>query len=229
MATPDQITMISTWSDLAHETYGNQWFDGMTTFWRPLGVSFRVPMEHTILEDPDVFTFREREADKQTSGNKLHRAAMKWSWKVFALTMEPMQTSGWMIWIDGDVEFTKTPTQEFLDAVCPDDADVSYLGRVWAYASETGFVAYNMASLGTRELLGRMRATYLTGAFRDLDSWTDGAVFDYCRKGLGLVANNLAAHCDGPDLHVWPKTILGEFMVHQKGPRRKAEAYGAPS
>lgn len=221
--------VITSWSDEGNKLYGERWRDGWCEHWlTPHHIPALMYTDDMIAEDPEVRAFREREADAQTTSGDYRRGALKWSWKVFALTMEPMPTSGWMIWIDGDVEFTKTPTQEWFDAVCPDDADVSYLARPWAYASETGFVAYNMGSERARDLLGDMRRMYLYGTFRALENWGDASVFDSCRamQHEDLRENNLAAHCTGPDLHVWPHTVLGECLVHRKGPKRKQEAYG---
>jgi len=202
------------------------WATGFFKHWVPLGISYKSLPDEAILQDPDVRAFREREAKLKTcKDGDIHRDVLRWSWKIFALTMEPMPAEGWMIWIDGDVEFIKTPTKKFFDVVCPEDADVSYLGRPWAYASETGFVAYNMESEATRYVLTMMRNCYLTGLFRMLDEWGDAGVFDHCRQGRTLRENNLAAHLTGPDLHVWPSTVLAEFLTHHKGPRRKQLAY----
>lgn len=230
MEAPDQITVVTSWSEEGCELYGDRWMDTFTEYWPwPDPVQLRIATEPAMMEDTEVRAFRAREADEKTLSGDYRWGALKWSWKVFALTMPPMPTSGWMVWIDGDVEFTKTPTQEFFAAVCPDDADVSFLARPWAYASETGFVAYNMSSPTTLALLGMMRQEYLSGIFRELDNWGDASVFDACRATLApaLRENNLAAGCDSSDgLHVWPLTVLGEFMEHRKGPKRKKEAYG---
>lgn len=226
MVTPH--TVVTSWSREGHKQYGQRFLDSFCeTGWARMGVDMVVHDDDNILEDPKVRAFRAREADAVSKN--IHRDVLRWSWKVFALTMPPMLTEGWMVWIDGDVEFIKTPTATFFDAVCPDDKDVSFLGRPWAYASETGFVAYNMARWTTRLLLDDMRTMYLTGTFRALDSWTDGAVFDCCRQMATphLRENDLSAHCEsGGGLHVWPETVLAEFLTHHKGPKRKQLAYG---
>lgn len=221
--------VVTSWSDEGGAIYGNRFLSGFWAHWRqPHGIRLNRWWDAIILEDPEVRAFREREADSETSDpTNIHRGVMKWSWKVFALTMEPMPTSGWMIWIDGDVEFIKTPTQEFFNAVCPEDKDVSFLARPWAYASETGFVAYRMDCPEIVAMLRTMRSVYTTGEFRKLDEWGDAAVFDFSRSQYtALRQNNLARDATPGQLHVWPDTVLAEFLTHRKGPKRKKEAYG---
>jgi len=235
--------VVTSWSDKDDDRYGPVWIEGLVAHWGWTEAKYKVLTDQEMLADPEVRAFRARESDSKTTSGHPRWGALKWSWKVFALTMEPMPTTGWMVWIDGDVEFIKTPTREFFDVVCPENADITYLGRPWAYASETGFVAYRMDCPAVRDLLRAMRQTYLTGAFRTLKNWGDNAVFDQNLRQLGLAEadntifdhhrdqipslrlNNLAAHCAGPDLHVWPATVLAPYLAHHKGPGRKAAAY----
>jgi len=199
--------------------------------WAPTGIRLRLFTDADILTDPEVVAFRERERDAETANPKdIHHGVLKWSWKVFAAYKAAQEmNAGWLVWVDADVEFLRPPTRLFLDMVCPDDADVTFLGRPWAYASETGFVGYHLDRTLTRVLLDNMRHCYVDGEFRKLEEWGDAGVFDYFRGQLqlaGLVENDIASHCQGPELHVWPRTILRPFLRHNKGPRRKRDTYG---
>lgn len=220
--------IVTSWPGSWTHTVGARFLSTWEKHWNQFTpfIPVMVRGELEILKDPAVRAFREREAKLKTcKDSDIHKDVLKWSWKVFALTVEPMPTEGWMLWIDGDVEFIKTPTQEFFDAVCPEDKDVTFLGRPWAYASETGFVGYHMGG-PARELLKEMRETYLLGQVRCLDEWGDAGVFDACRRVITLRENDLAAHLPGPALHVWPDTVLAPFLTHNKGPRRRKAAYG---
>lgn len=236
------ITVITSWSEAGGRLYGGRWVEGIERHWcaHHDHISYRIVTDDDLAADPEFASFMARELGTDADNDNVHRGATKWAHKVFALTMAPIPTSGWMIWIDGDVEFIKTPSPEFFDAVCPDDADVSFLDRPWAYASETGFVAYRMESPAVQELLRLMRHTYISGEFRNLSArtggtmpeWGDAAVFDYCRgvllqEGAGLRENNLCPGNKPRDgLHVWPQTVLADYLRHHKGVNRKREAYG---
>ncbi len=233
MAAPDEIALVSSWSTDGHCVYGARFLETLALKWPTWVQRFKLFTDTELLEDPEIIAFRDREADDETSSGSARRGCMKWSWKPFSIEKAArlMPLGGWLIWIDGDVEFTKAPTPDFLATVCPPDKDITFLGRPWAYASETGFVAYNLNSPGVRRLIGRMRHHYLSGAFRQLPEWGDAATFDHCRKDAGLRENDLCAGLDPADvqqngLHVWPHTVLGDFMLHQKGPKRKRAAYG---
>jgi len=223
MAALDEVAILSTWAPADEATSGRLFREGVAKHWG----GFRFVGEDEILMDAAVRAFREREADEHTSNRAdLHRGVLKWSWKVFALTAPPIPEDGWLVWIDGDVEFLATPTPDFLRSAMPEWADVAFLGRPWAYASETGFMAYHVRRPKVCDLLAKMRETYLGGKFRQLAEWGDAGVFDACRQGMGLREHDLSEHCPEGDLHVWPQTILGAFMRHNKGPQRKRDAYG---
>jgi spore coat protein CotF len=49
-----------------------------------------------------------------------------------------------------------------------------------------------------------------------LPEWHDSYVFDVVRKEFNsFKCNNLSENIDG--LNVWENTILGEYMIHNKG------------
>ena len=226
------IHVVTSWSEQGKAVYGDRFLSSYRQHWTefPLYV-----FEDTDLMDlPNVREFRKRESDEETRTDKLHRAALKWAWKVFAITHRDLPDDGWRVWIDADVLFHRPPDRVFWEEVLPDAADISALLRPWAYASETGFVAYNLASKQTRKVLAGMQSAYLDGWFRRLSSWTDGAVFDESCRLAGALINNLTRMDPrvspvADDLHVWPTSPLGVYMSHQKGPVRKSKTYGARS
>lgn len=231
--------VVTSWSEEGEEEYGGRFLHGNTHHWQlPHQIPLMVVLDREILHQDGVREFRHlAKMDLPTpKPGDIHRDVRRWSWKVFAITQPAvLEYDGWVIWIDGDVEFTATPTEEFFDAVCPADKDVTFLGRPWAYASETGFVAYNLALPVVRQLLADMRSTYLSGGFRRLNEWGDAGVFDHCRGWhRALRENDLSGHLDPATvaqngLHVWPHTVLHHYLTHHKGPVRKQMAYGQAS
>ncbi len=153
------------------------------------------------------------------------RQPVKFSRKVFAMT-NFMTVSGWLIWIDADVIFTKPLDDRFETALCPEGKAVTYLARDWAAHSETGFLAFNMQHHQTPMLLFKMRECYTKRPpeVLRLPQQHDSMVFDLCVRRSGIPKkdlNNLVPLDLKPELHVWPKTVLGEYCAHFKGPRRK--------
>jgi len=240
--------VVTSWSPEGYRTYGKRFIETFLRCW-PESIPLHVwheaePPEESdarlhafdlsLDEDLQVFV-REHSSPKTLSKDPLW-GAIKWCKKVFAISQpryasaEAAASATWMIWIDGDVEHTGPVTTEFLHAVCADDADLAFLGRPWYRYSECGFVAYRIEALRVRELLIHMRKTYASGDVFQLPEWGDSFVFDRCRKALGgLRENDLARHLCPPDraIHIWPATILGTVMRHNKGPGRKTQAYGA--
>lgn len=135
-----------------------------------------------------------------------------------------------IIWLDSDVEILKPLDVKFLDWLnVNDDVDFMYLGRKDWHHLEAGFMLFNHGVGNVKEFLTRVLNCYLTGEIFSLPEWHDSYIFDYIRKQMEsegrLRTRNLSEGVSG--LHVWPKTILGEYMVHHKGPVRKQERYGA--
>ncbi|RJO72849.1 MAG: hypothetical protein C4523_02440 [Myxococcales bacterium] len=151
--------------------------------------------------------------------------ACKFARKIYALTSPRMEDSDWLIWLDADIETHKDIDDRFFAETCKKEFVASYLGRADWHHSECGFVAYNINKRGD-DFLARMRDIYNSGELFDLDEWHDSFVFDHVRKKCeesGLKFLNLSAGVPGN--HVWPNTILGEYMSHNKGPELKERAY----
>lgn len=179
-----------------------------------------------LTEDKEAEEFKER-FHKIESGDNYRRQAIKFSRKVFAMS-NMMETTGWFIWFDADIVFTAPPTQEFLDLFA-NDTSIVYLGRPRFRHSETGFIAFNLDDPAVTSMLLDMRSCY-TGKKPEvftLPEWHDSMVFDLCLKRSQIYTDRILSLSDDvPDLHVWPHTELGAFSEHNKGPVRKAKAYG---
>lgn len=154
--------------------------------------------------------------------------AVKFSRKVFAIT-DLADESYWRIWIDADVEFTKRFDEDFFQNTCY--GLCSYLGRTTWNHSECGFVAYNTFHPTMLCFLDEFRELYTSGKVFSLPEWHDSYVFDYLRKKYsqsslwGAGFHDLAQGIK--DNNPWPRTILGAYMNHAKGPKAKFETYGA--
>lgn len=166
--------------------------------------------------------------------------AVRFAPKVFALTSPILPTSSWRVWIDADVETVKPIPDAFFSKLLRDEKSVAmYLGRPAKVfrTSECGFVAYRAGSEAGRQFLIDFRLNYTTGKVFDMPEWHDSFVFDVLRRAyeeVGCIFKDLAstyyAAIEDPNFddhgHPWPHTRLGEYLIHNKGPRGKEKAMG---
>ena len=183
---------------------------------------------HALEDDPDWREFVENVPEKALRSSHPNTQALRFCHKVFSVTDRVSEeTADWRVWIDSDVEFTRRMDDIALATLLPPWSSVTYLGRIDMPYSECGFVGYRLDEYGAA-VLERMRDIYVTGelyTYRDTD-WHDSSTFDRaCRELVPHVRqHSYSAGMRG--YHVWPETVLGKYMVHNKGPKRKVEAYG---
>ena len=154
--------------------------------------------------------------------------AVKFSHKVFALAkfQEGMEFEGiyydQIIYLDSDTITNTKVTHGDIDSFMPKiGQDVSYLGRLDMPHSELGFIGFNAKRFA--EFVKRWVAFY-HGASPEiyrLAGWTDCHAFDAIVKDFS--GRNLSENIRGS--HVWPETILGRYMSHNKGQRKKGKKY----
>ena len=237
-----KVAVVTSFSTRGYDVYGKRFIDSFMKYW-PQDVALwvyhegmepdrRGPIYRDLMADRDFLRFLASCPVDNTDDYRFQ--TNRFSRKVFAITDPNGPTTGWRIWIDADVETIAPVTSEFFDAVCPHELGVaaSYLGRTDWHHSEMGFCAYNTMIYGT-SMLRNFRRLYTTGQIHMLRETHDSYAWDFVRAGMtvsnaglsGPLFNNLAA--GAPGKHPWPDTILGNFLVHHKGPGRKLEAYGA--
>lgn len=233
----------TTFSPRGYQLYGERFISSFLKHWDiPLNVWVEQPLrrEHPRLTQillPNDHDYRQflRIWDKEPfrgDDSFPNGQLIRFGHKVFAMTGD--QGCEWdrLIWLDADVETIAPVNQDALDELCPCDVDVCYLGRSHLKVSwpETGFLCFQ-GEMG-KHLLWNMRELYVSGQITELprNYWHDAAAFEVYRKKLkGRIKEfNLSAGVRPEDgLHVWPLTLLGKYMTHQKGPARKLHVYGA--
>lgn len=234
-AGPGSVLIVTSWSKKGYDLYGQ----------RMLESARRCGVEHLMFvasEDPhaDRNTALDLEPLKRNLSDARYRKAaprnqaayLRWGAKVLALHagMKVAKDRGvdWLVWLDGDTEWTQGPSQGWWDKVLPADCAVSALLRDgMGWEAETGFVGYRMGSAFAWSLIESMYDLYSTGAVFDMPQWWDGAVFSH------LLPKHVPAHAihnlapEHPvSIHVWPESPLGICLKHNKGVGRKASASG---
>lgn len=153
--------------------------------------------------------------------------AIRFAHKVFAMSHPARPREGNWVWCDADVIVTKNLTEDWWEESCPEGFVCSYLGRKDWDHSETGWLAFTKR-YGGHEFLDELRQLYISGEIFRLRGFTDSFAFDRVRsewEAEGKHFHDLAKGIGGN--HVWPDTVLGRVMTHQKGPEAKKVAYGS--
>lgn len=231
--------------------YGRAFLSTFLEFW-PENVRISVflegqepPFNHPRVDWFDLKDDAEHEAFCQkwagpewNSKTDWNEMSVKFCHKVFAITSPKVRKAAdWLIWIDADSETFEKVDDNWLKRVFPDKKILTYLGRTGMMRpgqvmyTETGFVGYNVSNCFGASVLHHMRHLYTSGDLfkQGRHNWHDGYTFDWARRLVNPkqeTLHNLSSHCYARTMHVWPKTILGEKLVHNKGPALKSEAYG---
>lgn len=237
-----RIAVVTTFSAKGYETYGRFMLKMFDMRW-PHDVPLYVFYENAIPPDaPNKRTVwfnldwnLEREAFMRThkdppnvNGHSYQQMPVKFCHKVFALTSAPRDCD-WLIWLDGDIETRKPVTHEFLNSILRDDVVGVYLGRRWWTHTEGGFYAIRM-SLAGKAFLDDFRKVYTSDKIMELTQKHDCSAFDYVRQvyeGRQHRFHDLGERHCGPDIDVMARSVLGEYLFHNKGEYRKMQAYGA--
>ena len=236
---------VTTFSKRGYDVYGERFVESFLVHWPiPLVVfheSQECPVVHERLiwlnldECPDRAAFIKRNSTPEKVGDwtNPNMQSIRFCHKVFAITDPRIPDSNWRIWLDADVETVAPVTTQALDAMCPPDKRLSFLGRLdktWGKEphAECGFVGYRTGDENVRRMLEHMRHTYTSDYLYQMGhcNWHDGAVFEAAKDAYVPEDywHNLSPGLCG--LHVWPHTVLGKYLVHHKGIQRKQKAYG---
>lgn len=209
-----KYAFCTSFSPQGYELYGKRFLEGFLRYSNfPIYVyhensepDLKGPIYKNLFQQNELMEFLK---DCPPDGMNYRFQANRFARKVFAVTNT--KEADWWIWIDADVEVFGPINEAFLDKVCPDGYDGSYIGRRDWHHSECGFVGYR-----GEETLKRLRRVYTSGELFALDEWHDSFVFDCVRTGKWFdIAHNIGG------MHPWPDTALGSVMTHFKGPRAK--------
>lgn len=161
--------------------------------------------------------------------------AVRFSHKVFALydcwTNPPFDFKS-MVWLDADTITFRDVPDNLLETVAPktyvtsigarEKLGICYLGRLKQH-SECGFVSYSRMHPLMNMFWETFINLYKTDSLFQLREWHDSFLFDHVRvmfEGRGMKNLNLTPKfLTG---HPFINCVLGEYMDHMKGARKKA-------
>ena len=164
--------------------------------------------------------------DRQVDPKKQFRwDAVRFAYKVFSIALAAATIkTDWLVWLDADTHTHSLVPISGLNALCPVDSMISYLGRSETYHSECGWVAYNLTNPQTLQFIKDFVDMYNNDKIFELDEWHDSYVWDVVRRryyGTNKFYNlNPAPSTKGLAGHPFINSALGLYMDHVKGKRK---------
>jgi hypothetical protein len=153
-------------------------------------------------------------------GYSFRHDAYRFSHKVFAIAAASRYVdSGKLLWIDADVVTNKPMNIKLLNSLLPDDVEMCYIPRI-GYHTEGGFVGYNLAHKETRRFIQDYEQQYSLDLFLQDEAWDDCHQLDYLIKKRQPRANLIFGTSRSQPFDT---SVLGEYMTHYKGARKKQD------
>lgn len=201
-------------------------------------LSDRVIIKDLFAECPQIKPFLKEYDNEKNRGVRgdnwdYRYDAIKFSYKVFAQCHMIRNSQGKkIIYLDGDtLTFTEPPMNE-VEKLLPNDCMCTYLGRDETSKktpfTETGYHMYNLGHPNIQEFADVFENIYTSGKVIDLRFQVDCYTFDVARRTIEGKYNikNYNISPMGEKLgkkHPFVNSVLGTFMDHLKGPKRKVK------
>jgi len=147
--------------------------------------------------------------------------AVRFAHKVYAIFAAAQTTTDWLLWMDADTVCHSPITIAQLHNLCPNTADICFLGRRGKY-TECGLYAMNLRSPGTLDFLKEFQHVYddaENGIFT-MKEWHDSFVFDVVRNSMTLAQHDWSSHLISGEGHPLINSDWGAYLDHLKGSRK---------
>lgn len=209
--------------------------------------SARIHARDLLAASADLVAFKQRHANNpmanglvaKDTGVPFKDNAFKWdavrfSHKVFAILHAAKTVqSDWLIWLDADTKTFAPVPENFLTTICNPHSMACYLGRREKYHSECGWVAYNLKHPDCADFMAQWQDLYVSDRLFDLREYHDSFVFDELRRKFAdqrhTHFHNLSPNLPGKGPgHPFIASVLGQYMDHMKGSKRKALGHSLP-
>lgn len=239
---------VTTFSKSGYETYARQMIDTVIEHWPTkliIYTEFPLEIESDKVEVRDFFSIPGTEPfyqylrevpvahGKVNNGYNYNYDAWKFTRKVFAQYDVLKNADEKVFWLDADTEVKKPVPEAFLEGIF-DGKAIAYLGRKGFY-TETGFIGFDPQAVGFKEFLDAYITCLQKGILFTLKRWHDCEAFDWAMRQSGVSGNDLSPWFSIPghrkmrigELDVFDRSVLGEYLVHHKGPRKMiSKAHG---
>jgi len=232
---------VTTFSETGYAKYGKRFLESAIKYWpgdivayyeKPFDLEDEKLIKRYFFEIEGAVAFYQylknvpMAQGKVEGGYAFNYDAWKFTRKVFAQYDTLVDGGGKIFWIDADCQITKPISTEFLESLF-DGKCLAYLGREGLY-TETGFIGFDTGHKECKSFLQMYISMLRRGTIFTLERWHDCQVFDTARELSRTSGNNLSSFWKIPesrimsleDLDVMSKSVLGEYIIHDKGPRK---------
>ncbi len=185
---------------------------------------------------PKYRDFVEKFKNKEKYTDDFRFNVFRFAHKVYAIASAVQEVkTKYLIWLDADIKTYKKIPSEFLDKLVNDNTYMSYLGREnislkHLNYSECGFLIFNTEHPIHEIFWKNMMKMYDDGDLFNEKEWHDSYIFDVVRKNLEKEKNiknfditSLGLVELNNDNHVFVSSVLGKYMDHKKGNRKKTK------
>lgn len=222
---------VTSFSPKGYELYGKKFLDSAADYW-PTKIIAYVEEEMTDTEQVTYKLLSEVNGHdafgqycetnpvfcgRVGTGYNYNYDAKKFSHKAFAQFDALTNRTGKVFWLDADIVFKKEVKAEFLTDLF-DNHTICALQRPGFY-TECGFLGFDTERDDFQPFLSEYINVYRKGLLFQLKGWHDCYAFDYAVEKSGVSVKNLTEKNAGV-LNVLPYSVLGEYMVHNKGDRK---------
>ncbi len=240
------LAVVTSFHAAGYQTYGQRFLQSFDKHWpadiplmvycenvTPVERSERFDFRDLLTLSTDLIAFKQRHQKFDLAHGKLRDGsyeyrmdAVRFAHKTFSIfhALDGLSGIDHLLWLDADTYTFRDIPASFLTAVLPTEEYLTYLGREQAAYSECGFVIYNLRHPQHDAFMSLFRDLYRLDLIFDIREWHDSFVFDFVRKRFeraGLITTkNLSARLPASQ-HPFINTILGDYMDHLKGRRRK--------
>jgi hypothetical protein len=237
--------LVTTFNSDGYKVYGQKMLEAFLNYWpnnqQTIVYTENCNLDSNLIDDriivkdllsiQELVDFKNRHKNnpaangykKNTTTKDFMFDAVRFSHKVFAL-YDAVQTNKGksIVWLDADTITHSIVPVDFLEKNFPiDNYGIAYLGRIKQY-SECGWVVYHTVHPQMREFWETFINYYKNDTIFNLQEWHDSFVFDVARKeweANGMINQNITPNFVAG--HPFINCVLGEYMDHMKGPRKK--------
>lgn len=222
---------ITSFSPKGYEVYGKKFLESAADYWPTKIVAY---VEEPMQDDDQVSYKLLSEVYglsaflEYCNSNPVFRGcvgqgynynfdAAKFANKAFA-QFDAQKYTGKVFWLDADLVFKKPVTTEFLEDLF-DNHTICALQRPGMY-TESGFLGFDTDRGDFKTFLTEYINVYRKGKLFQLRGWHDCYALDYAIERSGVLVKNLSPDFPKNGINVMPHSVLGEYVIHNKGDRK---------
>lgn len=224
------MRVVSTAHKAGFDVYGQRFLDGWQ-FW-PREAELHFYTEGFDIERSDITaipntkigslqTFKQKYGDYEPVSYLYD--VVRFSNKVYAAYDALFNYKGLGVWLDADCVTYRQIPDGFIESLLPKGKYIGLFKRDGMY-SETGFWVMDCSHPQHQAFLNTWIEWYESGAFRQLDNWTDCEMLDATMRKFektGLIESVSLSGKYSRSMHPMAKVELAKYVDHCKGRRKE--------